>query len=101
MGNCGSQYVIVRKGERYAFTNRNGEISIRDGPCRIKLEDEMRSSQLHRVHADAHEYLQIKKLDGTTSHVPGPTSLFLDVGVSKTKQILVFFFIGFFFFLSL
>jgi hypothetical protein len=67
-----------------AITNENGEIQLIDGPARIKVLTDMRITQLHAIHADAHSYLQVKRLNGTSEHIPGPTSMYLKVGEDES-----------------
>lgn len=81
MGACCSSYQVVAKGERYILKDRDGNVHVIDGPKRVRIDPECYLTPLSRRYADANQYIEITKLDGTRSIVPGPTSMFLDVGV--------------------
>ena len=66
----------IRTGERYAVWSMNGACKLVDGPKRITLFRQ-KKERLTCYTAGPDAYLVIKRRDGSTQHMPGPSSMFL------------------------
>ncbi|MCA9265886.1 MAG: hypothetical protein KDA60_18620 [Planctomycetales bacterium] len=70
-------FTTIRRGNRVAVWNAQGDVRFVDGPKRLLLFRE-RVEHLQRYRADSHEYLRINFLDGRTEHRRGPAELWFD-----------------------
>jgi len=67
----------VPQGERVMVLHTNGRVNYVDGPTRLALFT-AKVQPLRRTSAEPHQYLVIRKKDGTTEHVPGPAAVWFD-----------------------
>lgn len=67
----------IRTGERVAIWDKQGRVTLVDGPRRLFLTTQ-RVQMLPRFAAQPNEYLIVKFKDGRRRNLPGPTSLWLD-----------------------
>ncbi|CAN5473496.1 hypothetical protein BH09VER1_BH09VER1_26660 [soil metagenome] len=70
-------FTTIPQGERAAVWRLNGSVRYVDGPRRLFLMRE-RVQRLEHFTAEPHEFLIVRKKDGTTEHLPGPTSVWFD-----------------------
>lgn len=67
----------IRRGERIAVWNMQGDVRFVDGPQRLLLLFE-RPERLRRYSAEPHEYLVVRYKDGRVQHVRGPAEIWFD-----------------------
>src|SRR5262245_44384983 len=67
----------IRRGERFAVWNPQGEVRFVDGPTRLWLF-RGHVEPLRRFSAEAHQYLAVRFLDGRVEHLRGPTDLWFN-----------------------
>lgn len=67
----------IRRGERVAVWERNGDVRVIDGPRRLWLRGAA-VQPLPRFLAGPGEYLVIRFKDGHSTHVPGPAAVWFD-----------------------
>src|ERR1700761_9066635 len=67
----------IPQGERVMVLHTNGRVTYVDGPRRIGLIT-ARAVPLRRFAAEPHQFLIVRKKDGTTEHVPGPAAVWFD-----------------------
>ena len=71
----------VREGERVAVWSLGGEVRYVDGPYLLfTLTRTVVPLPYH--YAGPNEYLRVEYVDGRVEHLPGPTSIFEDGGVT-------------------
>jgi hypothetical protein len=68
---------IVRRGERVAVWNANGDVRFVDGPKRLLLFREW-AEPLTRYRAEPHEYLSVRFKDGRTENIRGPAAIWFN-----------------------
>lgn len=67
----------IPQGERLMVLHANGRVSYIDGPRRI-FTLTARTQPLRRSSAEPHQFLVIRRKNGTTGHVPGPAMAWFD-----------------------
>jgi len=67
----------VPQGERVMVLHTNGRVTYVDGPTRFAAFT-AKVQPLRRYSAEPHQFLVIRKKDGTTEHVPGPAAVWFD-----------------------
>jgi hypothetical protein len=67
----------IRKGERVAIWERNGDVRVVDGPRRLWLRGAT-VQPVPRFTAGPGQYLVVRFKDGQATHVPGPAAVWLD-----------------------
>jgi hypothetical protein len=67
----------VQQGERVMVLHTNGKVNYVDGPTRLAVFT-AKVQPLRRTSAEPHQFLVIRKKDGTTEHVPGPAAVWFD-----------------------
>jgi len=67
----------VPQGERVMVLHTNGRVNYVDGPTRLAVFT-AKVQPLRRTSAEPHQFLVIRKKDGTTEHVPGPAAVWCD-----------------------
>ena len=67
----------VPQGERVMVLHTNGRVNYVDGPTRLAVFT-AKVQPLRRTSAEPHQFLVIRKKDGTTEHVPGPAAVWFD-----------------------
>jgi hypothetical protein len=67
----------IPQGERLMVMHTDGRVTYVDGPRRIAVLT-AKTMPLRRVAAEPHQFLVIRKKDGTTEHVPGPAAVWFD-----------------------
>ena len=67
----------VPQGERVIVLHTNGKVNYVDGPTRLAVFT-AKVQPLRRTSAEPHQFLVIRKKDGTTEHVPGPAAVWFD-----------------------
>ena len=67
-------FKTVRRGDRVAVWNSQGDVRFVNGPARLLLFRE-RIEFLRRFRAEPHQYLVVQFLDGRTEHVRGPVEM--------------------------
>ncbi len=67
----------VPQGERVMVLHTNGRVNYVDGPTRLAVFT-AQVQPLRRTSAEPHQFLVIRKKDGTTEHVPGPAAVWFD-----------------------
>ena len=67
----------VPQGERVMVLHANGRVDYVDGPTRLAVFL-AKVAPLRRTSAEPHQFLVIRKKDGTTEHVPGPAAVWFD-----------------------
>jgi len=67
----------VPQGERVMVLHTNGRVTYVDGPTRLAVFT-AKTVPLRRYCAEPHQFLVIRKKDGTTEHVPGPAAVWFD-----------------------
>lgn len=80
------QLKTIPQGERVMVLHTNGRITYVDGPRRIGLLT-AKAVPLRRFAAEPHQFLIIRKKDGTTEHVPGPAAVWLDPVIHQDIKI--------------
>jgi hypothetical protein len=71
------QLKTVPQGERVMVLHANGRVDYVDGPTRLAVFL-AKVAPLRRTSAEPHQFLVIRKKDGTTEHVPGPAAMWFD-----------------------
>lgn len=72
------KFITVRQGDRIALWNATGEVRFVDGPRRLFVFRE-RVETLRRYRAEAHQYLEVKYLDGRAEHKRGPVEHWINL----------------------
>jgi len=67
----------VPQGERLMVLHTNGRVTYVDGPTRLAVLT-AKTVPLRRYSAEPHQFLVIRKKDGTTEHIPGPAAVWFD-----------------------
>lgn len=67
----------VPQGERVMVLRTNGHVTYVDGPTRLAVLT-AKAVPLRRYSAEPHQFLVIRKKDGTTEHIPGPAAVWFD-----------------------
>lgn len=67
----------VPQGERVMVLHTNGRVNYVDGPTRLAVFS-AKVQPLRRVSAEPHQFLVIRRKDGTTEHIPGPVAVWFD-----------------------
>ena len=67
----------VPQGERVMVLHTNGRVTYVDGPTRLAVLT-AKAVPLRRYSAEPHQFLVIRKKDGTTEHIPGPAAVWFD-----------------------
>jgi hypothetical protein len=67
----------VPQGERVMVLHTNGRVTYVDGPTRLAVLA-AKTVALRRYSAEPHQFLVIRKKDGTTKHIPGPAAVWFD-----------------------
>lgn len=70
-------FKTIPQGERVMVLHTNGRVTYVNGPRRIGLIT-ARAVPLRRFAAEPHQFLIVRKKDGTTEHVPGPAAIWFD-----------------------
>lgn len=68
---------VVPQGERIMLWGADGGVRYVDGPKRLFLLME-RAQKMRRFAAEPDQFLVVRKKDGTTEHLPGPTAIWFD-----------------------
>ncbi len=68
----------IRQGQRVAIWDQRGGIRYQDGPKRLWLFRQSLQS-VDRVSAESHEYLVIRRRDGSAKHIAGPATVWRDL----------------------
>lgn len=71
------RFITIRRGDRVAVWNAQGDVRFVDGPKRLFLFRE-RLESLLRHRAESHQFIVVRFLDGRTEHVRGPVELWFN-----------------------
>ncbi len=70
-------FTVIPQGERFMLWGADGGVRYVDGPKRLFLLLE-RAQKMRRFAAEPDQFLIVRKKDGTTEHLPGPTAIWFD-----------------------
>ena len=70
-------FTTVPQGERVMVLHNNGRVDYIDGPAQFPVFT-AKVVALRRYSAEPHQFLIVRKKDGTTEHIPGPAAVWFD-----------------------